>query len=204
MHTRNIIAALAIAAAGFLAHSTVNAALSVSIADTIGDPVAVTLLPGESFTFTLSLLSSLESTVGLSYRFEAPGTGSRQFRITARDVSASSYTDLVTSDAIALQPGAALLDPANDDNLGALLADVGTPTGYGIFNVALLTFTTLPGIPEGVYTISTTGNSVATDGNFNDVPLAPVSYTVTIVPEPGSALLGLAGFSVVAALRRRR
>ncbi len=204
MHPRNIPTALAIATAGFLAHGAADAALSLSIADTIGDPLAITIAPGDTFTFKLSLVSTAESTVGLTYRFAAPGAGSGQFQIAARDTSTSSYSDLVTSDAIALNLPASLLDPANDADLGALLANIGTPNGIGSFDVATLSFTALVGIAEGVYTIQTTSDSIATDEAFGEVPLAPVSYTVTVVPEPGSALLGLAGFGVIAGLRRRR
>lgn len=192
------ITALAALFAG--AHAHANVPYTFVIDDGIGLPNAVTIAPGDSFTFNLSLSAGLE-TYGLSYFLETTAPGSGNLRITARDNTSSPFSDFIAANSIALQPSFALLNPRNDVDLGAISA---TEAGPGQLFVANFTFQSLPSLAPGNYVIYTSLDSVATYAStFEDVPVIPAVYNVTVVPEPASAaLLGLAGLGL--ALRRRR
>lgn len=58
----------------------------------------------------------------------------------------------------------------------------------------------------GQYTIGNTGSTVFTDSSFSQTDLAPASgFSVTVVPEPSTGMLLLAGTGLLAVgLRRRR
>lgn len=183
-----------------LAVHTGRAATALTISDEIGAPGAVTINPGDSFQFTLRFESTAELTTSLSYYLETEGIASGGFVITGRDITTSAFPDLVTSDGIALSAANASLDPVNDHDLGGLTADA--PNGIGSFIVARFTIQSLPGLAPGVYTIGT-DSAFATDEAFDAIALNRPSYSVTVVPEPGTSLflgLGLAGRF----LRRRR
>lgn len=160
-----------------------------------GGPASVA--PGESFTFTLTLTSGGETSVGLSYFLQVlDGGGNGLFRITGRDFAGSTFSDPTADNSIALQPADALLDPRNDSNLGAIVADPNAPNGAGSFFVANFTLQTLAGLAPGVYTIST-ADAFATDAAFGDNAIPDATYSVTVVPEPSTvafALLGTLGF----------
>lgn len=120
------------------------------------------------------------------------------FRITARDLTGSSYSDATTGDLIAFQSADALLDPRNNSNLGATVADPNSPNGAGSFFIASCTLQALPGIAPGVYTLST-ANAIVTDSAFGDNPIGNASYSVIVVREPGTYCLLGAGLLLAAA-----
>lgn len=196
---------LAIAACSLFSATAAHATVLLSLTDAVGDPALVTIAPGDSFNVTLSLSSSLEATIGLSYFLQTIGAGDGQFRITARNIMASPFSDLTTADSIALQANNALLDPRNDSDLGGLVANLLSPNGTGSFLVATYTIEALSTIaPGGSYTIQTSADSIATDTGFVDMSLPQASYTVQVVPEPTTAaLFGVALLGFSAAARRR-
>ena len=201
MNPKHYLGACALVAASVFSLSHAAAAVSLSLLDTFGDPSSVILSPGQSFTVRLEFTTSAESIRGLSYELETLGLGSGQFRITQRDIVSSPFDDLITTNAIALSPANALLDPQNDSDLGAVVTS--NAVGAGTYLVANYTIQALPTIPSGLtYTIET-ANGIATDDNFNDLPLAPATYSVQVVPEPGAAGLLAIGLSTLAFYRRR-
>lgn len=185
-----------------LALGSARAAVTVGLSDTTGDPGSVTIAPGGSFTVRVTLNSSSELTTGIGYLLQAAGSGAGQFRITGRNIASSMFSDPITSDGVALASGLALLDPANDGDLGGLIADVLAPNGPGSYFVADLTIESLGTIALGSYTIGTTGVSVSNDA-FDTIAVGSSSYSVTVVPEASHALLSAIGVIGLAARRRR-
>jgi hypothetical protein len=196
-------------AAGFsaLALPSASANLSLSINDGVGDPAAITLVPGASFSFTLNLTSTAESIQGLGFSFEVSAPGSGLFTITARDLTDTAFPDVATPNGTLLIPANAVLDPTpgtpagNELDLGGLTDNL-TLVGPGTFEVADFTFLVPGSAAPGVYTIETIMN-IATDENFDTLPVAPATYTVTVVPEPGACGLLALGSLALAARRRR-
>lgn len=189
MNNPRLLTSLAVAVAILACAPTSRAQYALSLTDNLGDPASVAVAPGQSFTFTLTLTSPGATSVALSYFLQVlEGGGNGQFRITARDLMGSTFSQPTTDNSIALQPADALLDPQNDSNLGADLADPNSPNGAGSFFVANFTLQALAGIAPGVYTLST-ADAIVTDSGFSDNPVTDATYTVTVVPEPGTYML---------------
>ena len=138
---------------GLLAAGTVRGAVTLTLTDTTGAPDAVTITPGASFEVILRLNSTSEFTSGVSYLLEAFGSASSGFTITARDLTSSSFTDVIVTDGIALAGSGGLLDPVNDFELGALVAS--DPNGAGEFQIARFTIQASPTLAPGNYTLGT-------------------------------------------------
>jgi len=192
MKLKSTILALAFGLA-LLTPQNAPAAYSLTLTDTVGDPNSIATTAGSQFSLTLTLFSTGDSSISVDYFLQVLGGGSGFFRLTGRDLSGSSFSQPVTANNIALQSSRALLDPQNDDNLGASLLDPNSPNGAGSFLVANLTLLALPGIAPGIYTLGTFGASVG-DGDFNDNPVPDASYRVRIlgpaaVPEAASSAL---------------
>lgn len=174
-----------------------HAAVLLGFTDEDGTPTQTTVVAGNSFAVKLNLTSTGgEQTTGLDYFLQDNTftSGTPRFRISDRNVGASTYVDTFVADAVVeAQPGS-LLDPSNVSDLGGSLANVNSPNGSGTFHVAAFTIAVNPSTPSGVYLISTfsspntgfTGPGPAfVDTPFNQHAL--FSVTVTAVPEPGSA-----------------
>ncbi|MGB8168742.1 MAG: hypothetical protein WCF18_14695 [Chthoniobacteraceae bacterium] len=203
MKAQSIITAGAVLTAGLLLASRADAAVSFSLSDTNGAPNSVTVAPGDSFSVQLQLTSTTELLLGLSYNLEAFGLASSQFRITDRSIGTSPFSDLTTTNAIALQASSALLDPINNADLGGTLADVFSPVGPGSFLVANYTIQALPTIaPDNTYNIGTAAG-IATDDAFAGVAVTNATYSVSVIPEPGTAIFGLCVLGAFGARRRR-
>ena len=207
---KKLILSGAIAGALFTAASS-EASFSLQLSNGIGGPNSALILPGQSFDLTVTLVASdaNDTSVGLDYwlqTVEAAGNG--KFTITARSIAGSSFSIPNTDNSIALASPDNVLSPSNVDNLGAILNDPTTPnTGAGNFFVADLTVQSASNIPTGTYTIETTSSasqqSDVSDANFNTLPVAAGTYSVTVAPEPASAAL-LMTAALGLAIRRRR
>lgn len=185
----------------FSAFTSTHAAVTLSIEG----PTAPAVV-GSNLNFTVSLNSSGEQTIGLDYFLQVSSSGSGFFAIADRNISGSSYSDPFFSDTIVEAPPSNVLDPSNDNDLGALKADVSTPNGAGTFFVGTYSIRIASNTPFGSYTFSTFSlpGTGYVDQNFSDNEFDQHgAFTVTVIPEPSTA----AFFSFAAAafaLRRRR
>ncbi len=177
-------------------------AVSITFDDGLGDPTSVTISPGDSFSFSLKLTSTSELVTGISYFFQSSDP-SGKFSIAARDISGSPYTFLFIANSTIFSGSNATLDPINNNDLGAGVDDVFSPTGVGTFLIANYTISSNATIAPGNYTLSLIGTDVA-DQDGEPVLHSTNTYNITVIPEPGvGMLLGVAGLAGVV-LRRRR
>ncbi len=157
--------------------STGNAQ-TVSATLTSGGSASATIGSSEEFPVTFTITTNFVSN-GITY-FLQSDNGSGFFQITARDASASPYTDHTTSNAVAFGGTAGVLNPVNDFDLGA----TGSNTAAGTHTIGILTIKAL-NAPPGSYTIYLEGRSTVSDQFFTDVPVqATLSLTV-----PGASKL---------------
>lgn len=174
----------------------------LSLTNTLNGTNSVVVTPGNSFTVSLTLNSTVSS-VSVDYFLQILNGGSSQFRITGRDLSGSRFSQPITSNSIALQSSRALLDPQNDDNLGASVSDPNLPNSAGSFLISNLTLQVLPGTGVGFYTLSTANASVG-DAGFNDNPVSNATFSVNVVPEPATTLLLFTGTALGLLTWKRR
>ena len=177
-----------------------HGAVTLSLTDTVGAPnsaeVNLNNPASRFFTFTLTLNATTESTKGLTCFLETPDfAGNGHFRIVSRDTAGSSFNDLTTSNTTVSTPANAVLDPRNNDDLGATVADVNNaPNLAGTHFVAEYVLEALSTISPGTYTIETALQSATGGGpDFDELPLAAATYTVHIVPEPATGYLFVLG-----------
>ncbi len=179
----------------------VSATVSLTLSDNSGAPNSQVVGAGQSFSFTVNLVSTAETTEGVDYYLTSPN-GSGYFRITDRNTAGGMYNDpLYFTDTVVESSPSNILDPRNDNDLGGLAT---TPQGTGTKLVANYTLLVDAATPNGVYTINTTSNpgegwvgGPAGDNPFN----SHGTFTVS-VPEPAG--LGLAMLAAAKLIRRRR
>lgn len=190
-----------LALAGLLcAASAAQGAVSLSITDGVGDPHAISLTSGETFNLTISVIAQ-NSISGISYYLNAPGPGAGKFQITGRQNVGTVFSDWVT---LPPQFTDVVLAETPSKDLGAEVP-LGNPNVVpGTYFLANFTVSTA-GIAPGIYTIVADRNlSMAMDNDFNVYDdVNSNTYTVTVVPEPGTAALTLGGLGLLG-LRRRR
>ncbi len=178
---------------------TVTAATGLSISDSIGDPNAISIAPGDTFTITMRLSATAEQLLGTTYSLVIPGAGSGKFTLVARDVIGTAFSDLTASNvADTVLTNAATVD------LGGLVANLNNPAQPGVLYLATYTIASNPTLAPGIYTIQSGSNSVALNSGFDSIPLATSTYQVNVVPEPGTAALVFGGLGMLSILRRRR
>ena len=213
-------------AAAALTASSAQAAVSLSITGSGGS--SISLKPGSTFGVAVKVTSTAESLTGVDYFLSISGAAAGKIRLTARDLTGSSFSDANLSNTgdNGSNPGVldtnfSLLNPKNSLDLGATLSNISAalPPNTGAnpasYLLANYTFSVDPTIAPGTYTLSTSslaGSGVVTQApNFTEMGFAQQgSFTVTVTPSVGGtpvpeptgmmALMGMGGL----ALRRRR
>jgi len=193
----------------FAAVSLSNAqTASFAYNDNNGTPNAGTYTPGSSFTFSINLTFAPGGTVtnleGLSYWFQQSTAGAPfNFSITNRDVTGSQFTFLQTPGLTYPQS----LSPQNANDLGAETPS-GTGLGANTYFIANLTISISPTTAPGVYVIENTTaipkTSVISDSLGHTANIPQAIYTITVIPEPSSLGLLVAGLGALAVARARR
>ena len=176
-----LVAIGALFANGALAQVTARFAVPGSAA------TSTKAVPGGTFTMDLRVDAPATPTIGASFLLTqtAPASPTGVFQITARDFTGSVYNDTAsgTPDGVVLALPSALLNPANDDNLGRnTIGFVGAPTGSNLF-VETITFHVDATTPLGAYTIKPTsgGGSAVTDTALNDYDMSLTAvFNVTV------------------------
>jgi hypothetical protein len=220
------------AAFGLFVTSSAFGAVSLLFTDADATPTSTTAVPGGTFTVKVVLTSTstatADSVVGVEYFLQSTGPQAGVFTITGRDsttgASANPFNDYTNPDATALAPANAVLNPKNNLDLGAVLANVAAPVsnnfGNGIpvssggtYNPALVAtynIAVAANAAPGTYTLSffSPAGTGYSDSAFNDHTFSaptggPLLATFTVaVPEPSSLmLLGSVGALLI---RRRR
>jgi hypothetical protein len=204
----------AMTAVGLLAASSMGWAQTATFVynDGNGVPDAGTYSPGDSFTFSISLVftsgGSVTNLDGVSYwlQQQSPGGGPFIASVTLRDVTGSAFTDLQT-------PGLSYpqnLNPSNANDLGAAIPSNQSALGSGgPYLVANITVQIAAGAPTmGTFVLSQTltggKTSVISDSAGHTFAIPEADYTITMVPEPGTWIAGsLVLIALVFAQRRR-
>jgi len=177
------------------------ATVSLTLSDTSGAPNSQVVGAGQTFSFTVNLVSTSEQTDGVDYYLTTPN-GSGFFSITGRNTAGGMYNDpLYFSDTVVTSSPSNILNPRNDNDLGGLAT---TTQGAGTKLVANLTLLVDPATPNGIYTINTTSNPGEgwLDPSSVDHPFTSHGAFTVSVPEPTTGL-GLALLALSGCIRRR-
>jgi hypothetical protein len=216
------------AAFGLLLTSSAYGAVSLLFTDSDATPTATTAVPGGTFTVKVVLSSTssaaADQVVGVEYFLQSTGPQAGVFTITGRDATtgagANPFSDFTNPNATVLDPANATLNPKNNLDLGAVLANVGAPVsnnfgnGTTTFNPALVatyTIAVAANAAPGNYTLSffSPAGTGYSDAQFNDRTFSaptggPLLATFTVaIPEPAS-LMALGGVGLLLVRRRRR
>jgi hypothetical protein len=193
-HLLLAVTALVYACACALGPTASAQTVTFSYNDGVGTPNAGTYTPGSSFTFSIQINfapgGNISDLNGFSYWFEQQNPNAPfNFSITNRDVTGSQFTFLQTPSLTYPQN----LAPSNPNDLGAGV--VATGLGAGNYFVANLTIAISPSAAPGNYVIENTTSaqkmSLISDDNGHLFAIPQATYSITVVPEPGTlALLG--------------
>ncbi len=204
MKNRSLILAAAalLCTLAFVATSSAQTA-TFSYNDGSGTPNAGSYAPGSSFTFSISLAFTPGGTVanleGLSYWFEQQNPSAPfNFAITNRNATGSQFSVLQTPGVVYPQN----MTPQNSSDLGGSLPGA-TGLGAGNYFIANVTVSIAANAVPGTYLIENTTTaigkrSIVSDDQGHTFGIPQSVYTVTVVPEPGTAALvsiGLIGFA---------
>lgn len=152
----------------------------------------ISLNAGQSFVLDINISTTFTS-VGMTYFLQISGNGSGFASLTARTITGSLFNDLITNDATAFNAANGLLDPVNNSDLGAVIADPGTPLAAGNYFISSITISLALNIAPGVYVISFDPRTIVADGAFDDHNMTANSFTITVVPEPATTGLAVLG-----------
>ena len=169
-----------------------------------GTATSGTYSSNDRFTLTLNLSYTDFSAFGLTYYLEASSALAPALTITG--INYSTFTDpnsTITTETFAAVSGSDSGFLSNAHDLGATTDAAAIAAGS--YMIAQITFA-LTGAADGTYTLQSTTvlpkNSIVTDSSFGDNTIPAASYTITVVPEPSSAML--LGVALVFILRLRR
>jgi hypothetical protein len=190
-----------------------RAAVSLAFVDTDGTSNGSTnVLPGGSFNVRLNLVSTVvggvtDRTAAIDYYLTMLGGGSGLFQITDRNLTppaatAATFATPYYSDAEVEALPSALLDPQNNEDLGARVNDPSQPNGAGTFFVAFYTIKVSAATPLGTYSLQTISDDATGwgDSNFEDHEFSQHANYTILVPEP----TGLAACGILCLLAGRR
>jgi MYXO-CTERM domain-containing protein len=178
------------------------ATVSLTITDNDATPGSTIVGAGQTFNFTVNLVSTAEQTTGLDYYLTTPN-GDGFFSIVDRNTAGSTFVDpLFFNDATVEGAPSNLLNPRNDHDLGALAT---ATTNAGTHLVANFTMLVSAAAPNGIYTIQTT-TAQPTEGwidpSSGEHPFNSHGTFSISVPEPGAG--AAAALVALGALVRRR
>jgi hypothetical protein len=169
----------------------------------------------DSFTLSTTLTYSGYSSPGFSYWLEVPTAlapyitinGESYFTFTTGNDPSSPAQPQTFTDTVGTHDAGFVRDEGGANTSGDLGATAnGGSVAAGTYHVSDLSFV-LSGAPAGTYTLQTTSDSIVSDTNFMDNPLAQTSYTITVaeVPEPSTWIAGIGALGVIGfTLLRRR
>ena len=205
MKTYLVVAAACIAV---IASTASAQTVSFGYDDGVGTPNAGTYTPGSSFTFSIRINFTSGGSVtdlnGFSYWFEQQNPSAPfNFAITNRDLTGSPFSFPQT-------PGLTYpqnMTPSNTADLGASVPGA-TGVGNGNYFVANLTISISPTAGLGTYLIenTTTGGktSIISDDNGHIFAIPQSTYSITVIPEPGTFTLLGTGLTLFGACAYRR
>jgi hypothetical protein len=199
-----------------------GALVRLELVDSDATPGSTTVVAGGSFTVTARLVSTSagEQITGVDYYLNVSGAAAGKFRISDRNTTGSTFSDLIKANNgdNGTNPGVldaafSTLNPRNALDLGAGVANVNVPAaGNATYMLAFLTISIPANTTPGTYTLSTTsepgtgwvgGAPLFTESAFSQQGSFSVTVNATgAVPEPATGLVALGGVLVMA--RRRR
>jgi MYXO-CTERM domain-containing protein len=179
------------------------ATVSLTITDNDATPGSTIVGAGQTFNFTVNLVSTAEQTTGLDYYLTTPN-GDGFFSIVDRNTAGSTFVDpLFFNDTTVEGAPSNSLNPRNDHDLGALAT---ATTNAGTHLVANFTMLVSAAAPNGIYTIQTT-TALPTEGWIDPIseehPFFSHGTFSISVPEPGAGTAAVL-VALGALVRRRR
>jgi PEP-CTERM motif len=194
---------------GLVPSATALGSVLLTVTNTNNGTGTASVGSGVTFPVTVNVVASgtgvANSTTGIDYYFQqVSGPASAVFSIFSRDSTGSAYPFLNTppDDAVAGE----VLNPRNASDLGGGTTPAGSSKSNGTFLAAKYLLLVDPSAPAGIYMVNTfsfpgTGysDSAQNDHQFD----SQGTFTVTVTPEPSTAML-LGAAVVGLGLRRRR
>lgn len=225
--SRKSIVAIATFAAVLTWAAPARATVSLKLSDNDSTPSSVSVIAGQTFTVTASLISTAEAVTGVDYYLTAPTPIAGKLRILDRNITGSMFADPAKPangdnnlnpgvedtnfSLISVRPGNAA--PRNGLDLGASIANVGSPLTAGSYVLGVYTISVAADIAPGTYVLATTTDAgtgwVSTAPLFNESAFAAQgSFSITIAPVPSAipepATLSLLALATIGTLTRRR